>query len=1058
MTSTSVHDPIAPPAAQHSPLTSTPIAHNTIATNGVVEKSKTEKQDKKERLKAEKVKKFKAKQTKLSTVAAPKKEKVVKSNTVDAYEPKAIEQGRYEWWESNGFFKPQLDNGKVKPEGKFVIPIPPPNVTGSLHMGHALTNALQDVMVRHARMLGKSTLWVPGCDHASISTQAVVEKMLWRVQRKTRHEIGRDKLLEMIWDWTQKYKGNITNQLKRLGGSMDWGREAFTMDENLTEAVKVTFIQLYEEGIIYRADRLVNWCSALETSLSNLEVDNKELSGRTKLTVPGYSKKIDFGVLTYFKYPVEKSNAAAVDYEQFSDCDFIEIATTRPETMLGDTAIAVHPSDYRYAHLVGRTAIHPFIPERRIAIIADEEVDPEFGTGAVKVTPAHDPADFIKGKKHGLDFINILEADGSLTRNAGPQFTGQRRFEARYTVVAALKEKGLYTKEEDHAMTIPICQRSNDIVEPLLKPQWWMKMSDLARAADSAVTNGEVKIQPRTEEKRFHHWMQTIQDWCLSRQLWWGHRVPAYRIQIEGMDPVDTSTDDTYWVCAHDEVEAYTKAKRKFPNHEFTIHQDEDVLDTWFSAGLWPWAILGWPKKTIDFESFYPTSILETGWDILFFWVARMIMLGIKMTGKVPFTEVYCHSLVRDSEGRKMSKSLGNVIDPLDIINGTTLEALQTQLESGSLDPVELERASGYQRSAFPNGISECGADSLRFSLVNYTTGGRDITFDIKEIEAKRRFCNKIYQATNFVLGRLGEGFQPAPGPIQPSTLAQKWILHKLNSTASTVTQAIESRNFSVSTLVLYRYWLHELCSTFLENSKTVLRPETDKAERESIQQTLYVALEGGLLLLHPIMPYLTEHLWQKLPRRKGDTTASIMIARYPEFNTIWEDLEAVKDYEFILSIADGIRGLLSIYGSKEPGSVLIRLHNAERLNLVQNQVTMITSLGGKYLGEVTCEQASPDSPLPKAYALRSINVDATVFLKIGTGVDLEDLRSKQQKNLDEARSRAQKSQDIISQSGWVQVGSETKAEEVAKLQNSLSEVVRLEAALGELRRLILEV
>ncbi|EXJ84136.1 valyl-tRNA synthetase [Capronia epimyces CBS 606.96] len=1012
-------------------------------------------------MKAEKLEKFKAKQAKSNPAAGPKKEKVVKSNTttINAYNPTTIERGRYEWWESNGFFKPQLENGKIKPQGKFVIPIPPPNVTGSLHMGHALTNALQDVMVRHARMRGKSTLWIPGCDHASISTQAVVENMLWRTQGKTRHEIGRDKLLEIIWDWTRKYKGNITNQLKRLGGSMDWEREAFTMDENLTEAVKATFIQLHEEGIIYRANRLVNWCPALETSLSNVEVDNKELLGRTKLTVPGYDKKIDFGVLMYFKYPVKKpSSAATVDCERFADYEFIEIATTRPETIFGDTAIAVHPTDRRYAHLVGRTAIHPFIPERRIAIIADEEVDPEFGTGAVKVTPAHDPADFIMGKKHGLEFINILEADGSLNENAGLQFAGQKRFEARYTVVTALKEKRLYIKEEDHAMTIPVCQRSKDIVEPILKPQWWMRMSNMAQAADAAVTNGEIKIQPRTEEKKFHYWMQTIQDWCLSRQLWWGHRVPAYRIQIEEMDPNDTSTDDTYWVCAHDEVEAHTKAQKRFPNQEFTLHQDEDVLDTWFSAGLWPWAILGWPKKTVDFESFYPTSMLETGWDILFFWVARMIMLGIKMTGRVPFTEVYCHSLVRDSEGRKMSKSLGNVIDPLDIINGTTLEALQAQLKSGNLDPREVERASAYQQSSFPNGISECGADALRFSLVNYTTGGGDIAFDIKEIEAKRRFCNKIYQATNFVLGRLGEGFQPSLSPIRPSSLAEKWILHKLNSTAAIVTQAIESRAFSASTSALHRYWLHEVCSVFLENSKTVLRPETDQAEQESIQQTLYVALEGGLLLLHPIMPYLTEHLWQKLPRRKGDSTPSIMIAKYPEFNPTWEDPEAVKDYEFILSIAEAIRGLLSLYGFTEPGNVLIKLHTAERVKLVQDQIRMITSLGGKYLGDVACEQASPDSPLPKAHALRSINVDTTVFLKIGTGVDLDDLRSKQQKTLDDARSRAQKIQDMMNKSGWAKVGSQKKEEEEARLQNLLSEADRLEAALGELERLTLEV
>lgn len=1014
--------------------------------------------EKKERARLEKLEKFKAKTAKLQqsqpSAASAAKKKVTKTHDVDAYDPRKIEEGRYEWWEKNDLFKPRLTDGKVNPEGSFVIPIPPPNVTGSLHMGHALTNALQDQMIRHARMRGKSTLWVPGCDHASISTQSVVEKMLWRTQKKTRHEVGRDALLEMIWEWTKKYKGNITHQLKRLGGSMDWSREAFTMDENLTEAVNTTFIQLHNEGVIYRANRLVNWCSALSTSLSNLEVDNKELSGRTKLKVPGYTKMIDFGVLTYFKYAVAEPGATPAEKANYSGNTFIEIATTRPETMLGDTAIAVHPKDKRYAHLVGREAIHPFLPERRMVIIADEEVDPEFGTGAVKITPAHDPADFIKGKKHDLEFINILNDDGSLNENAGPQFAGQGRFEARYTVVAALKEKGLYVREESHAMTIPICQRSKDVVEPSLRPQWWMKMTDMADAADKAVLNGEIKIRPESEERRFHHWMQNIQDWCLSRQLWWGHRPPAYHIQVEGTDPVSTGADDAYWVCARDLTEATQAAEKRFPGKKFTLHQDEDVLDTWFSSGLWPWAILGWPKKTKDMENFYPTSCLETGWDIIFFWVARMIMLGIKMTGKVPFTEVYCHSLVRDSEGRKMSKSLGNVIDPLDLINGTTLEALHEQLTAGNLDPSEIERAKAFQSGVFPNGIAECGADALRFSLINYTTGGGDIAFDVKEIEAKRRFCNKIYQATNFVLARLEEGFQAPATPQDPSSLAEEWILHKMNATAETVTNAIESRNFSVSTLALYQYWLHDLCDTFIENAKSALRPEADVAERQSVQQTLYTALEGGLLLLHPVMPFLTEHLWQKLPRRQDDKTLSIMIARYPEYKKSWDRPQAVQNYEFVLSIAEGVRSILSEFGVKNPKNIVVRLHSSELLKLTQDQKPMIQSLGGKYLGDVSCEQASRDAPAPKGHALRSINADATIFLELGADFDLSSLIQKQEQTLENAKKKVQKSNEVMGKAGYSKASAEVKQKEETKFADAQSEVSRLEAALKELQRL----
>ena len=665
--------------------------------------------------------------------AKAKDKKVKKPAAVDTYDPKTIEEGRYDWWEKNGYFAPQFTpKGNVKEGGTFVIPIPPPNVTGSLHMGHALTNALQDTMIRRARMMGKTTAWIPGCDHAGISTQSVVEKTLWKREKKSRHDVGREALVKMIWDWKELYHRNITDQLKRLGGSMDWSREAFTMDENLSEAVRETFIKLHDEGIIYRENRLVNWCTALQTTLSNLEVDNKELEGTTLMSVPGYDKKIEFGVLTYFCYEIAGSD------------EKIEVATTRPETMLGDTGIAVHPEDKRYKDLVGKTARHPFV-KQKLLIVADDSVNPDFGTGAVKVTPAHDQNDFERGKRHNLPSINIFNDDGTLNENGGP-FAGLRRFDVRYKVIAALKEKGLYVKTEDNPMKVPLCAKTKDVIEPVMKPQWWMRMESLAKPAIEVVKNGTIKIRPESAERNYYQWMENINDWCLSRQLWWGHRAPAYFVNIAGEQ--GDSSDGNLWVCAQSEEAAREKAEKKFPGKEFTLEWDEDVLDTWFSSGLWPFSTLGWPKKTRDMERLYPTSVLETGWDILFFWVARMIMLGLKMTGKVPFTEVYCHSLIRDSEGRKMSKSLGNVVDPTDIIAGIELEALHEKLLGGNLDPAEIDHAKTYQRTAFPKGIAECGTDALRFSLVNYTTGGGDIAFDIKVIEAYRRFCNKIYQAT----------------------------------------------------------------------------------------------------------------------------------------------------------------------------------------------------------------------------------------------------------------------------------------------------------------------
>ncbi|KAF9894301.1 valine--tRNA ligase [Aspergillus nanangensis] len=1011
-------------------------------------KVKSEKELERERRKAEKAKKFADKKAKAATAkpAAPKAEKkpkVEKEKTTDAYDPKVIEAGRYQWWEEKGLFKPEFGpDNKVKPEGYFVIPIPPPNVTGSLHMGHALTNALQDTMIRWQRMKGKTTLWLPGMDHAGISTQSVVEKMLWKKEKKTRHDLGRQALMDRVWAWKHEYHANIKNALQRVGGSFDWSREAFTMDPNLSAAVTETFVRLHEEGVIYRANRLVNWCVALNTSLSNLEVENKEVEGRTLLDVPGYERKVEFGVLTHFCYEIDGTT------------ERIEIATTRPETMIGDTGIAVHPDDKRYQHLIGKFARHPFV-DRLMPIVADAEVEPEFGTGAVKITPAHDFNDFNRGKAHNLEFVSVLNDDGTFNKNGGP-FEGMKRFDARYKVIELLKEKGLYVKWENNPMKIPRCAKSNDVIEPILKPQWWMRMKELAEPAIKAVEDGEIVIRPESAEKSYYRWMNNINDWCLSRQLWWGHQAPAYLVKIDGQDTDDS--DGNAWVTGRTEEEAQKKAEAKFPGKKFSLERDPDVLDTWFSSGLWPFSTLGWPRQTHDFENLYPTSVLETGWDILFFWVARMIMLGIKLTGKIPFKEVYCHSLIRDSEGRKMSKSLGNVVDPLDVMEGIELSTLHAKLLTGNLAEKEVAAASKYQKKAFPKGIPECGADALRFALVSYTTGGGDIAFDIQVIHGYRRFCNKIYQATKFVLGKLGDDFKPIAAPTKTGreSLSERWILHKFNIAAKEMNDALEKREFSSSAIIVYQYWYGQLCDVFIENSKTLLAPELPVEVQESAKQTLYTALEGALTLIHPIMPFVTEELWQRLPRRPNDSTISIMTAKYPEYKPEFDDTEAETAYELVLNVSKGIRSILAQYEIKTKGDIVVQTYDATSYKTVSNELNIIKSLGGKTLGELSVEGPENTTP-PAGCVVAAVGAEAAVYLRVSKDVALEQ-SSKAQASLDKARDTLRRQQTLVGSAAWQEKAkAEVRELEEKKLKDTESEVARLEEQVRAFEKLRLE-
>ncbi len=1031
-------------------------------------KQKSAKELAKERQKAEKAAKFAAKQEKQKAMQAasqpkqkepkkvqeklppyqedtPKGQKKILKPLDDeyhkAYIPSVVESAWYDWWEKEGFHHPDFTpEGEVKEPGSFVISIPPPNVTGALHIGHALATSLQDAMIRWNRMKGLTVLYVPGCDHAGISTQSVVENMLYnRRNGMTRHDLGREKFVETVWEWKEEYHQKINRVMRRLGGSMDWSREAFTMDENLSAAVRQTFVQLHDEGLIYRANRLVNWCSKLTTALSNLEVDQKELAGSTKLDVPGYDKKIEFGSIWNFKYPIDGTN------------ETIEVATTRPETMLGDTGVAVHPEDPRYKHLLGRKAKHPFV-DRLLPIFGDESVEMGFGTGAVKITPAHDLNDFRRGKEHNLEFINILNDDGTMNANAGP-FEGHKRFDVRYSVISELEKLGLYVGKKDNAMTIPLCSKSKDVIEPMLKPQWWMEMKPLAGPAIDVVRNGEIKIMPETAKNTYFRWMENIDDWCLSRQLWWGHQVPAWYVKVKGGPEYDTEPE--YWVCAQTEDEARAKAEKKFPGKDFTLERDPDCLDTWFSSGLWPFSTLGWPKKTHDFEKLYPTSILETGWDILFFWVARMIFFGLKMTGKVPFTEVYCHSLIRDSEGRKMSKSLGNVIDPVDIMDGITLKALNDKLAVGNLAPKEVERATKWQRSAFPDGIDECGADALRFSLINYTTGGGDINFDVKVMRSYRNFCNKIYQATKFVLGNLPENYMPPAqaGKTGRESLPERWILHKFTHAAKKVNTALAQREFAQATQALHNYWLYELCDVYIENSKSIIRDGTAE-ESASARNTLYTALDGGLRMMHPFMPFLTEELWQRLPRRPNDNTKSIVIASYPQYESELDDADSSDAYELVLGCSKGVRSLLQDYNVKEDGKAYVQPLSSHAHAVVSSEQASIKTLSGKYIGTVTILRQ--DESVPAGCAVYPVSVDARVFLQLPGKVDADAEIKRIKPKVAKAADAVKEQEKLIGSLGE-SVREDVRKKEEENLKAFLSEQRAYEESLARFEEMKLQ-
>ncbi|MGV6859846.1 MAG: valine--tRNA ligase [bacterium] len=795
-----------------------------------------------------------------------------------AYSPRDIETHWYETWEKNGYFAP---SGEGTP---YSIMIPPPNITGTLHMGHGFNNTIMDTLIRYHRMKGDNTLWQPGTDHAGIATQMVVERQL-EAEDKTRHDLGRDAFIERIWEWRKESGGTITRQLRRLGSSLDWEHERFTMDEGLSTAVKEVFVQLYEEGLIYRGKRLVNWDTKLHTAVSDLEVLNEEENGH----------------MWHMRYPLSNGQGHLV------------VATTRPETLLGDCAVAVNPEDERYKHLIGEQLELP-LTGRKIPVIADpEHVDAEFGTGCVKITPAHDFNDYAVWQRHRDEsaiadqvhggLINIFTVDAAVRDNEEDegqlipaQYIGMDRYQARKQIVADLEAAGLLEKVEDHKLMVPRGDRSGTVIEPFLTDQWYVKVEPLAKPAIEAVENGDIRFVPDNWKNTYFEWMRNIQDWCISRQIWWGHRIPAWY------------DDEGNVYVGRDEAEV--REKHSLPA-DYPLRQDEDVLDTWFSSALWPFSTQGWPEKTAQLDAFYPSSVLVTGFDIIFFWVARMIMMGMKFQGNVPFKEVYVHGLVRDSDGQKMSKSKGNVIDPLDLIDGIDLESLVAKRTSNMMQPEKAKAIEKATRKSFPKGIEAYGTDALRFSFAVQATTGRDIRFDLQRVEGYRNFCNKLWNAARYVLMQCeGKDTGTQGGDVELS-LADRWILSLQQDLKQDVAKYIESYRFDLAAKALYEFTWNEYCDWYLELSKPLLfADDTSEAAQRGTRQTLVQVMENLLRLLHPIMPFITEEIWQQIKPMAGVEGETIMTQLWPTRDEQLVDEDAVSDLEWVRQFIVGVRSI----------------------------------------------------------------------------------------------------------------------------------------------------
>ena len=830
-----------------------------------------------------------------------------------SYSPRDIETRLYGRWEAAGWFGPRRSGAP------YCIMIPPPNVTGTLHMGHAFQHTLMDVLTRLHRMDGERTLWQPGTDHAGIATQMVVERQL-NAEGLAREDLGREAFLERVWQWKAQSGDTISRQMRRLGDSVDWSRDRFTMDEGLSAAVTEVFVRLHDKELIYRGKRLVNWDPVLHTALSDLEVVSEP----------------EAGSLWHLRYPLADGSGHVV------------VATTRPETMLGDTAVAVHPEDGRYRHLVGREIRLP-LADRLIPVVADDYVDPAFGSGCVKITPAHDFNDYEVGRRHGLPLINLFTADAVMNDAAPAAYRGLDRFEARRRVVADLDAAGLLEKTDPHTLPVPRGDRSGAVLEPWLTDQWYVRVAPLAAPAIRAVEDGHIRFVPDNWSKTYFQWMRNIQDWCISRQLWWGHRIPAW---YDG--------DGNVFV-ARSEDDARGQARARH-GREVTLKRDEDVLDTWFSSALWPFSTLGWPETTPELAAFYPTSVLVTGFDIIFFWVARMIMMGLEFTGEVPFREVYITGLIRDEHGNKMSKSKGNIIDPLDLIDGIELDALIAKRTTGLMQPQMKGAIEKATRKQFPQGIPAYGTDALRFTFASLATMGRDIRFDLGRIEGYRNFCNKLWNASRYVLMSTGDDPAALDGECE-YTVADRWIRGRLGRTVAAVREHLAGYRFDLAAQAAYEFVWYEFCDWYLELSKPVLQAaDAAPALKRGTRRTLAQVLEATLRMLHPLMPFITEEIWQRVGPLAGRSGPTIMLEPYPTAGDFAEDPDASRQVAVVQAVVLGvrqIRGELDVPHSRatpayvrsdhagDPeaiaalGPMIARLANLESLLLVASETDL---------------------------------------------------------------------------------------------------------------------